>query len=344
MVPQAGAVDTLGAMNLVVFGAAGFVGVNVAEALVARGHSVVLADRDPPSAEVRAALPGARWLQGDVRDAEFLERCIAAGTEGVVWGAALTADAQRDAAEPDAILAVNLVALAAVLRIAHGRGVERVVNLGSVAAFGEAAFRDQPLDEDDPVPDPRSLYALSKFAGERLCQRHAGLTGRSVISLRLSSVFGPWERMTSARDTPSPFLQLMALAESGHEARLPRALVRDWLYAPDVGEAVARVLEADRLAHTLYHVGPGRGHAVLDWGRALSALRPGWVCRLAGPDELPNLDPQGARDRAPMATGRISVDAGFDARYDAEASVGHLDTWSHAHPGWFTKGATRDTG
>ena len=88
MVPQAGAVDTLGAMNLVVFGAAGFVGVNVAEALVARGHSVVLADRDPPSAEVRAALPGARWLQGDVRDAEFLERCIAAGTEGVVWGAA----------------------------------------------------------------------------------------------------------------------------------------------------------------------------------------------------------------------------------------------------------------
>ena len=131
-------------MNLVVFGAAGFVGVNVAEALAARGHALVLADRDPPPADVRAALPSAAWLKGDVRDPAFLDSAIAPGTEGVVWGAALTADAARDAAAPDAILAVNLAALASVLRIAKGRGVARVINLGSVAAFGEAAFRERP--------------------------------------------------------------------------------------------------------------------------------------------------------------------------------------------------------
>lgn len=323
-------------MKTVIFGAAGFVGVNVAEALAARGHALVLADRDAPPEAVRAAVPGAQWLQGDVRDAGFLERAIAPGTDGVVWGAALTADAARDAAEPDAILSVNVAALAAVLRIARERGVRRVVNLGSVAAFGEAAFRERPLAEDDPAPDPRGLYALSKFAGERLCARYADLTGLSVATLRLSSVFGPWERRTGARDTPSPFLQLMALAESGAPARLPRALLRDWLYAPDAGEAVARVLDAPRLAHKLYHVGPGRPHAVLDWGQALAALRPGWRCALAAPGEIPNVDPQGGtRDRAPMAVERIAADAGFRAGFSPVQSVAHLDGWARAHAGWF---------
>ncbi|CAN0435947.1 unnamed protein product, partial [Phaeothamnion confervicola] len=258
-------------MRVAIFGAAGFVGVNVAAALAARGHALVLADRDAPPEAVRSALPSATWLRGDVRDPAFLEAAIAPGTAGVVWGAALTADAARDAAEPDAVLSVNLSALAAVLRIAQARGVGRVVNLGSVAAFGEAAFRERPLGEEDPVPDPRSLYALSKFSGERLCARYSELTGLSVATLRLSSVFGPWERMTGARDTPSPFLQLMALADSEEPARLPRPLLRDWLYAPDAAEAVARVLEAPGLAHRLYHLGPGQAHSVLAWGEALAA-------------------------------------------------------------------------
>ncbi len=325
----------------VIFGAAGFVGVNVAETLRARGFRVVLADRDAPTDAVRASLPGARWLQGDVRDAAFLESAIAPGTDCVVWGAALTADAARDAAEPDAILSVNLAALATVLRICRERAVRRVVNLGSVAAFGEAAFREHPLEEDDPAPDPRSLYAVSKFSGERLCARYSELTGLSIATLRLSSVFGPWERMTGARDTPSPFLQLMALAERGGEARLPRAIVRDWLYAPDAGEAVARVLEAPRLAHGLYHVGPGHAYSVLSWGEALAARRPGWRCGLALPGETPNVDPQGARDRAPLAVGRIAADTGFRSGYDPIRSVVHLDGWAQAHPGWFSAGSSR---
>lgn len=328
-------VGTLVHMKTVVFGAAGFVGVNVAQALAARGYALQLVDRDAPPEAVRAALPGARWLQGDVRDADFLQRAIEPGTECIVWGAALTADAARDLAEPDAILSVNVSALAAVLRIGRERGVRRIVNLGSGSALGEAAFRARALEEDDPAPDPRSLYSLSKFAGERLCARYAGLSGLSIVTLRLSSVFGPWERMTGARDTPSPFMHLMMLAERGEDARLPRAVLRDWLYAPDAGAAVARVLGAPALSHGLYHVGPGEGYSVLAWGEALAARRPGWHCRIAAPGEAPNVDPQGERDRAPLAVARIAADTGFRTSYPVQASVEHLGAWARAHPGWF---------
>jgi UDP-glucose 4-epimerase len=112
--------------------------------------------------------------------------------------------------------------------------------------------------------------------------------------------------------------------------------VRDWIYAPDVGEAVACVLEAEALRYPLYHVGPGRAHSVLDWGVALAGRRPGWTCRLADAGEVPNVDPQGERDRAPLAVGRLAEDAGFRARYDPAGSVEHLDAWSRAHAGWFT--------
>jgi UDP-glucose 4-epimerase len=316
----------------VVFGGAGFVGCNLAAALAERGDEVVLFDRTPPPA---AARPNAEILTADVRDRSQVAAAIRRGTDCVVWGAAITADAARDASDPEGVLETNLAALVPVLRCAREAGVRRVLNLGSAAAYGEAAFRQAPLAEDDPAPDPRSLYALTKFAGERLCARLAELWGLDVVSVRLSAVFGPWERRTGARDTPSLFLQLMALAERGETARLARPSVRDWLYAPDMARAALALLDAPRLEHRLYNVGPGAAYSVLDWGQRLAARRPGFACRLAQPGETPNVDPQGARDRAPLAVARLAAETGFAARFGLEASVAHLDEWARAHPGWF---------
>jgi UDP-glucose 4-epimerase len=316
----------------VVFGGAGFVGCNLAAALAERGDEVVLFDRTAPPA---AAGPCGEIVTADVRDRHQVAAAIRRGTDGVVWGAAITADAARDASEPEAVLETNLAALVPVLRRAREAGVRRILNLGSAAADGEAAFRGAPLAEDDPAPDPHSLYALTKFAGERLCARLAELWALDVVSVRLSAVFGPWERPTGARDTPSPFLQLMALADRGEAARLARPSVRDWLYAPDAARAALALLDAPRLAHRLYNVGPGAAYSVLDWGRRLATRRPGFDCRLAGPGETPNVDPQGSRDRAPLAVARLVAETGFAARFDLEASVVHLDEWARAHPGWF---------
>ncbi len=308
----------------------------MAQALAARGYRLVLADRQAPPEAVRTALGNARWALGDVRDSEFLSSIITPEIKVLIWGAALTADAQRDALEPDTILDVNLVGLARALKLARQRSVEQVVNLGSVASFGDAAFGERALLEDDPT-DPRSLYALSKFAGERLCARFAELTGQTVTTVRLSAVFGPWERLTGARDTPSPFMQLMALAERHEPALLQRPCFRDWVYAPDVAAAVALIIERRAQApHRIFHVSSGQRFSALAWGEALAARRPGWVCRLAAADERPNVDPQGPRDRADLSVHRLAHELSFKARFGLAESVAHLDTWAKTHPGWFS--------
>ena len=86
-----------------------------------------------------------------------------------------------------------------------------------------------PLDEETAC-DPVSLYAITKFASEKVAGACWPCSGRTqtIISVRLSAVFGPWERATGVRDTLSPQAQILAAMQAGREAILPcpRALQR----------------------------------------------------------------------------------------------------------------------
>jgi nucleoside-diphosphate-sugar epimerase len=96
---------------------------------------------------------------------------------------------------------------------------------------------DEPLVEETAC-DPVSLYAITKFASEKVAARLASLWQCEVVSVRLSAMFGPWERATAARDTLSPQAQILAALQEGREAVLERPGVRDWIYAFDVADAV----------------------------------------------------------------------------------------------------------
>ena len=96
-----------------------------------------------------------------------------------------------------------------ILMAAHRHRVRRVINLSSGSAFGAAAFRHALLDEELPC-EPVSLYAITKYASERVVARLAALWQADFISVRLSGVFGPWERATGVRDTLSPQSQIIA--------------------------------------------------------------------------------------------------------------------------------------
>jgi UDP-glucose 4-epimerase len=321
-------------VRVLIFGGAGFVGLNIAAAMLRAGHDVVVFDRAPvPGAAERAfaGLPGRLdSIAADVTDEAAVAAAIMPGIDIVVMGAAITAGSVRDAAEPETILRVNLMAQVPILAAARAAGVRRVINLSSAAAYGAAGEREAELAETTPG-DPVGLYAITKWAGERVGARLAGLWGLDLVSLRLSGVFGPWERATGVRDTLSPHCQVLAAAVAGTPALLPRPGLRDWIHAPDLAEAVRLVAEAPRLAYGLYNVSTGQRFSVLDWGAALARDFPGFTCRLAEPGEAATIDLHGTGDRAPLTTTRLAEDLGWRAPTAYAASAAVLAQWWRDH-------------
>jgi UDP-glucose 4-epimerase len=321
-------------MRILVFGGAGFVGLNIAGALLARGHAVTLFDRAglPPTAAKDFATHAGRLtvIQGDVRDKQVVEEVIASGYEAIILGAAITAGPEREAADPETILQVNLLAQTPILIAARRFGVGRIINLSSASAYGASAFGSLPLTEETAC-DPISLYAITKLASEKVAARLAALWRTEIISVRLSAVFGPWERANDVRDTPSPQAQILAALQAGREAVLSRPGVRDWIYAVDVAEAVTLLVEASKPKHQLYNISTGAEWSALQWGQQLAALHPGFVCRLAEAGEAPTIDLHSPADRAPLSVSRLADEFGWRARFGCVDSAADRSAWWTAH-------------
>ena len=317
-------------MNILVFGGAGFVGINIVAALLARGHAVTVFDRIALPRAAQRTFGGRSdalsVVEGDITQASSVEAVLARGFDAIVLGAAITAGPAREAADPQSILQVNLMAQLPVLMAARRNGATRIINLSSGSALGAAAFRHDLLDEETPC-EPVSLYAVTKYASERVAARLATLWQADIISVRLSGVFGPWERATGVRDTLSPQMQIIAALRERKQAILPRPGVRDWIYAPDVGDAVTVLIEASKPKHGLYNISTGREWTALQWGTHLAALHPGFVCRLAKPGEAPTVDLHTDADRAPLSTARLAEEFGWRARYGCADSVADLNDW-----------------
>ena len=323
-------------MRILVFGGTGFVGVNIAATLLARGHTVTLFDRaGMPSDAARDFASHADRLtviQGDITDQNAVERAIAASYEAIILGAAITAGPEREAKDPETILRVNLLAQTPILIAAQRAGVKRIINLSSAAAYGASAFGNAVLDEETPC-DPVSLYAITKLASEKVAARLSTLWQCQIISVRLSAVFGPWERSNEVRDTPSPQAQILAAMQAKREAVLSRPGVRDWIYAVDVAEAVTLLIEAERPKHQLYNLSTGVEWPALQWGQELATLHPGLICRLAEVGETPSVDLHSTADRAPLSIARMAEEFGWRARFGCAESAADLSRWWTEHRG-----------
>jgi UDP-glucose 4-epimerase len=100
-------------LNILIFGGTGFVGINIASALLARRHTVTLFDRGALQRAAGQAFAGFGALdviEGEIIDSQTVEATIARGVDAIILGAAITAAPAREAADPQSILHVNLMA------------------------------------------------------------------------------------------------------------------------------------------------------------------------------------------------------------------------------------------
>ena len=317
-------------------GLSGFVGLALAEHLLARGDTVVGYDLTPPPEEALAVfhrLPGRfEMALGDVRDESALVAAMRRHGPGrLVTLAAVTADEARERARPAPILEVNLCGVATALSAAAASGIDRVVHASSGAAYGASGNGAAALHEADTPLRPESLYGITKMASEAIVLRLAGLHRIDLVVARLGTCFGPWEADTGVRDTPSAPLQVLRLAERGVPVVLPRDSLRDWLYVRDAAAGLAALLDRRALPHPVYNVAAGFVGSLTDWCRILSTHIDGLRWRLAAPEEASNVDLYARYDRAAMDIGRLRGDTGFVPRFDLSAAAADFLPWRRRH-------------
>lgn len=326
-------------MSVLVTGGCGFVGINVAEELIARGNRVVLFDRIglPSAADrlLRERDPRLAVVIGDVRDLPLLKAVFREhGVQRVIHTAVITAGATREAREPNEIIDVNLHGTVNILEAASSVGCERVIYVGSGQAYGATHEERVSLREDISPSRPEEVYGITKFAAEQIALRLGSLWKISVISVRLGSVCGPWEHDTGVRDMLSPQLQAAQLAVRGRTAILPKKEAwRDWIYSRDVASGLTAVLDAPSPHHNLYHLSSGmdwRGSFVL-WCEILKNAYPCYAWRIAADGERPNVNFVLERDRAPMDITRLVQDIAFKPQFGPGKAYDDYLGWIKQH-------------
>lgn len=317
-------------------GACGFVGLALAEHLLALGETVIGFDRaTPPPAALTAfaALPGRFVMEaGDVTDAAALAETMARHRpRRLVTLAAITADAAREKATPAAIAAVNIGGVWNAIAAAASCGVERVVHGSSGSVYGASGASPEPLNEDRTPQCPEGLYGISKQAAEAGALRLADLHGLDLTVGRIGTCFGPYEGGSDLRDTPSAPLQVLRLAERGEPVRLPREGRRDWLYVRDAAAALATLLDSPHLPRPVYNLAAGFEWTVTDWCRRLAVDKPGLDWRIADAGEASDVDYYAPYDRASMDIGALLADTGFRPAFDLPAAADDFLAWRRTY-------------
>ncbi|MDB5856620.1 MAG: oxidoreductase [Ramlibacter sp.] len=319
-------------MGTFITGASGFVGLALAEHLLARGETVVGFDRSaPPARALRtfAGLPGRFAMeQGDVGDTAALAAAMRRHAPArLVTLAAITAGPQRERATPQAVFEVNVGGVLAALAAAADCGVGRVVHVSSGSVYGASGEGGDALQEDRTPLRPEGLYGISKQAAEAAARRFADLAGLDLVVGRLGTCFGPWEADSGVRDTPIAPLQVLRLAARGEPALLPRPHRRDWLYVRDAAAAIAALCDQPRCPHGTYNLGAGFVWTLAQWCGQVLERHPGFRWRIAGPGEAANVDCYAPYDRAVLDVARLGQDTGFVPRFPLAAAARDFHDW-----------------
>jgi UDP-glucose 4-epimerase len=174
----------------IVTGAAGFIGSNLVDRLLADGHEVVAYDNFSTGQRrfLEEALRSPRFtlIEGDTQDRDGLAHAFAGGE--FVFHLAANADVSRGTDHPGKDLEQNTIATFNVLEAMRANGIRRLAFSSTGSIYGEPQVF--PTPEDAPFPVQTSLYGASKLAGEGLIAAYCEGFGFNACIFRFVSILG----------------------------------------------------------------------------------------------------------------------------------------------------------
>lgn len=291
--------------RVLITGGAGFIGSHAADALLGAGYEVRVLDNLSPQVHggnrQRPSYldKNAELIIGDVTDAEMVEEALR-GTDMVLHLASAVGVGQS-MYDIEPYVRTNELGTAVLLQALSKRPVERLVVASSMSIYGEGLYRaidettvaseERPLaqlrkgdwelrdrsgNRLDPIATPEtklpslsSIYALNKYAQERMCVITGKAYGIPTIALRFFNVFGPRQALSN------PYTGVLAIfAARLLNGRPPLVFEdglqrRDFVHVHDVARACRLALEAGH-SNDVFNVGSGQSRTILSVARDLA--------------------------------------------------------------------------
>ena len=266
-------------MNVLVTGAAGFVGFHLTRRLLEAGHTVTGIDNlnsyytvslknarlvelgidvnkiDDGQPINSAAYQQFEFIKLNLEDRERLPRIFERGQFDVVVNLAAQAGMRHSIEEPFSYIDSNIVGFTNILECCRHNQIKHLVYASSSSVYGSNT--KVPFAETDRTDNPVNLYAATKRANELMASCYSALYNIPSTGLRFFTVYGPWGRADMA-----PMLFAKAIA-NGEPISVFNGgdVFRDFTYIDDIVDSLMLVIakqpepQPDGRRHQVYNVG-----------------------------------------------------------------------------------------
>ena len=259
-------------MKILLTGAAGFIGSNLAESLLARGDTVCAVDnfndfynplRKERNIQTASRNPGYSLNRTDIRDFEGLKAIFEKERPDKICHLAAMANVRYSLKHPLLFEEVNVKGTLNLLELSRMYGVPQFVFASSSSVYGGRPDNGVPFNEDDRVDTPISSYGATKRSAELLSYTYHHLYGLKVTALRFFTVYGP-------RNRPDMAVSLFTRAiDQGEPIKLfgDGSARRDWTFVADTTRGIRAALDTP-LDYEIINLGNGHPQTEMDLIRA----------------------------------------------------------------------------
>jgi nucleoside-diphosphate-sugar epimerase len=314
--------------RVLISGASGFVGANLARRALRDGHEVHLVLRPGhQSWRIDEIAANVHLHAAVLQDRDLVEKIVQiVKPDWIFHLAAYGAYSTQKGFEQ--MVQTNVLGCASLLDACTAAGFEAFVNCGSSSEYG---LKDHAPKEDEPI-EPNSHYALTKAAATHYCNLVSGTHGTRVFTLRLYSIYGPYEEPSRL----IPTLLLHALDGRWPPLVSPRT-ARDYVFVEDACDAIISVANSSGLASGIYNVCTGVQTSLEDVVSETSAM-----LNVGSEPEWGTL-PQRSWDSDIWvgSPAKLREQSGWRARTNLQKGLRQTVEWFRTNPKWMRYYADR---